>query len=318
MSAAVNATTVRQASGPTTNALTDEAYLARVRERLVRVLDPQVLDPFSPVPDRIDRISAVVHAHLAEAFPRAIPDPTLVQGLCDELAGLGPLQPLMTDPEVTDVLVNGPAEVWVERRGRLEATSVRFRNAQHLAALMEKIAALVGRHLSLESPCVDARMADGSRANLVIAPVGGPCLSIRKHRRVRLALRSEQREASGRIGSEEAPEDWVTAGGLSEAMAAFLATAVRARLNVLVAGATGAGKTTLLASLLAAVPSDRTRGDHRGHHRAGGARPGPHGPPAVRPWSARRRLPGPHGVGRRPSRELPAHAARSTGGGRDP
>jgi len=255
MSAAVAAPTdSHQASRPTVGTLRDEGFLAQVRERLVRTLDPQVLDPFSPVPDRIDRISTVVHAHLAEAFPRAIPDPSLVQGLCDELAGLGPLQPLMTDPDVTDVLVNGSEEVWVERRGRLEATSVRFRSAQHLAALMEKIAALVGRHLSLESPCVDARMADGSRANLVIAPVGGPCLSIRKHRRVRLALRSEQREASGRVESEEAPEDWVTAGGLSEAMAACLATAVRARLNVLVAGATGAGKTTLLASLLAAVP----------------------------------------------------------------
>ena len=113
----------------------------------------------------------------------------------------------------------------------------------------------VGRHLSLESPCVDARMADGSRANLVIAPVGGPGLATRKHRRVLLALHSEQREASGHLGSDGSPADWVTADGLSEAMAAFLAIAVRARLHVLVAGATGAGKTTLLASLLAAVPA---------------------------------------------------------------
>ena len=255
MSAAEATTTgYRPESRPTADMLRDEAFLARVRERLVRALDPQLLDPFSPVPDRTDRIGAVVHAHLAEAFPRAVPDPELVRRLCEELAGLGPLEPLMTDPDVTDVLINGPAEVWVERRGRLEATSVRFRNAQHLAALMEKIAALVGRHLSLESPCVDARMADGSRANLVIAPVGGPCLSIRKHRRVRLALRSQQPEDSEHPGSGGAPVDWVTAGGLSPAMAAFLATAVRARLNVLVAGATGAGKTTLLASLLAAVP----------------------------------------------------------------
>ena len=76
--------------------LRDEAFLARVRERLVRALDPQVLDPFSPVPDRTDCISAVVHAHLAEAFPRAVPDPGLVQNLCDELAGLGPLAVLTT------------------------------------------------------------------------------------------------------------------------------------------------------------------------------------------------------------------------------
>ncbi len=136
--------------------LGDEAFLARVRERLVKALDPQVLDPFSPARDRTARIGAVIHAHLAEASPRAIPDPGLVRSLCDELAGLGPLEPLMTDPDVTDVLVNGPAELWVERRGRLQAMSVQFRNAQHLAALMEKIAVLVGPHPSLERPCVDA------------------------------------------------------------------------------------------------------------------------------------------------------------------
>lgn len=234
--------------------LGDESFLARVRERLVTSLDPQVLDPFSPVPDRTARIEAVIHAHLAEIFPRAVPDPGLVRRLSDELAGLGPLATLMADPHVTDVLVNGPTDIWVERRGRLEATPVRFRDVQHLAALMEKIAALVGRHLSLESPCVDARMADGSRANLVIAPVGGPCLSVRKHRRVRMALRREHTDTDGLDEAEAAPTDWVAAGGLSEAMASFLATAVRARLNLLIAGATGAGKTTLLASLLALTP----------------------------------------------------------------
>ncbi len=236
--------------------LQDEALLAQVRERLVTVLDPQVLDPFSPVPDRSARIEAVVHAHLTEIFPRAVPDSGLVRRLRDELAGLGPLATLMADPDVTDVLVNGPADVWVERRSRLEASPVRFRDVQHLSALMEKLAALVGRHLSLESPCVDARMADGSRANLVIAPVGGPCLSIRKHRRVRLALRQERAAAEGLNAAATRPADWVAAGGLSAAMATFLATAVRARLNLLIAGATGAGKTTLLASLLAVVPPD--------------------------------------------------------------
>ena len=295
--------------------LRDEAFLARVRERLVRALDPQVLDPFSPAPERTDRIGTVVHAHLAEAFPRAIPDPGLVRRLCDELAGLGPLAPLMADPDVTDVLVNGPAEVWVERRGRLEATSVKFRNAQHLAALMEKIAALVGRHLSLESPCVDARMADGSRANLVIAPVGGPCLSIRKHRRVRLALRSQQPEDSehpgqrwvaGRLGHRR----WLESGdggipGHRRPCPPERPRRRRHRGRQDDAAGQPAGRGA----------ADRTRGDHRGHHRTGGARPRAHGPPAVRPWSARRRLPGPHGVGRRPPRERPAHAARSPGRG---
>ena len=245
----------RRASESPVDLLNDASFLARVRERLVTSLDPQVLDPFSPVPDRAARIEAIIHAELSEVFPRAVPDPGLVRRLCDELAGLGPLATLMADPHITDVLVNGPTDIWVERRGRLEASRVRFRDVQHLTALMEKIAALVGRHLSLESPCVDARMADGSRANLVIAPVGGPCLSIRKHRRVRLALRRERGANARPAEAEAAPTDWVAAGGLSDAMAAFLATAVRARLNLLIAGATGAGKTTLLASLLALIPS---------------------------------------------------------------
>ena len=248
------ATDERRASLSPAELLGKESFLARVRERLVASLDPQVLDPFSPVLDRTARIEAVIHAELSQIFPRAVPEPDLVRRLCDELAGLGPLATLMADPHVSDVLVNGPTDIWVERRGQLESTPVRFRDVQHLAALMEKIAALVGRHLSLESPCVDARMADGSRANLVIAPVGGPCLSIRKHRRVSLALRREETATDRLDEGEAAPADWVAAGGLSEAMADFLATAVRARLNLLIAGATGAGKTTLLASLLALIP----------------------------------------------------------------
>ena len=134
--------------------LADEAFLTGVRERLVTALEPHVLDPFSPARDRSSRIGSVIRTHLAEVFPRAVPDPALVRRLRDELAGLGPLAALMVDPDVTDVLVNGPADVWVERSGRLESTSARFRDVQHLSALMEKIAALVGRHLSLESPCV--------------------------------------------------------------------------------------------------------------------------------------------------------------------
>ena len=234
--------------------LRDEAFLARVRERLVSALDPEVLDPFSPVPDRFGRIGEVIHAQLTEIAPRAVPDPRMVRRLCDELAGLGPLATLMADPDVTDVLVNGPTEVWAERGGQLEATTVRFRDVHHLEALMEKIAALVGRHLSMESPCVDARMADGSRANLVIAPVGGPCMSIRKHRRARLALEPAHAMSAAVDETDGPPTDWVAAGGLSGDMASFLADAVRARLNLLIAGATGAGKTTLLASLLGVIP----------------------------------------------------------------
>lgn len=165
-----------------------------------------------------------------------------IETLLAELVGLGPLDPLLSDPAISDILVNSPDEVWVERRGRLERAAASFRSAEHLAGLMEKIAALVGRTLSLQTPCVDARMADGSRANLVIAPVGGPCLSIRRHRQ-------ERRSLWGNAGS------WVAGGGMSELMAKLFALAVRARCNFLLAGATGAGKSTLLASLLAHIPA---------------------------------------------------------------
>ncbi len=165
-----------------------------------------------------------------------------IEELLAELVGLGPLDPLLSDPAISDILVNSPDEIWVERRGRLERVGSEFRSRQHLSTLMEKIAALVGRTLSLQTPCVDARMADGSRANLVIAPVGGPCLSIRRHRQELRALHGNA-------------DSWVAGGGMSAQMGRLFAKAVVARCNFLVAGATGAGKSTLLASLLAHVPA---------------------------------------------------------------
>ena len=147
------------------------------------------------------------------------------------------------DPAVTDVLVNGPAEVFVERAGRLERAAVAFRDAAALAELAHRIAASVGRELTIEQPFVDPRMRDGSRANAVIGPVGGPSLSIRKFRALALPL------------DGPAPS-WVAGGGLAPAAATLLARAVTARANLLVSGATGAGKSTLLRSLAAAIPAD--------------------------------------------------------------
>jgi pilus assembly protein CpaF len=135
--------------------------------------------------------------------------------------------------------VNGPDAVFVERRGRLESTDVRLGSSRELIELSERIAALAGRELSVAHPIVDARMADGSRVNAVIPPVGGPYLSIRKFNRLRLDLLP-----GGLHG-----RDWVTEGGLSTEMAQLLAKLVHARANFLVAGETGAGKTTFLRSL---------------------------------------------------------------------
>ncbi|MEX2047686.1 MAG: ATPase, T2SS/T4P/T4SS family [Chloroflexota bacterium] len=183
---------------------------------------------------------------LRERVRAAVPIDTSeeqVEALCAELFGFGRLQPFLDDPDVTDVLVNGPAQVFVERRGRLEPVDLRFSDAAAVGELAHRIAAGVGRELTIERPFVDARMRDGSRANAVIAPVGGPTLSIRKFRRVSLALRGP------------APS-WVATGGLADQAADLLARVVVARGNVLVAGSTGTGKSTFLRSLAGEIPAD--------------------------------------------------------------
>jgi len=215
----------------------DGALVARVRAEVASGLDPSAMlalyaDPARRITLR-DRVRVAVRGGLSDQE---------IEALCAELFGFGPLQALLDDPEVTDVLVNGPGEVYVERSGRLERVPVRFRDIAAVSELAHRIAAGVGRELTIERPFVDARMRDGSRANAVIAPVGGPSLSIRKFRRVSIPLRG-------------APSSWESTGGLAPVAAELLARAVVARANILVAGATGTGKSTLLRSLAAEIPS---------------------------------------------------------------
>lgn len=218
--------------------------LRSVRARLTLELDPAVANPFSTVPGRRELIRDAIHRAIDDVGSPS-PD-ALVEELYDELVGLGPLQPLMADPDITDILVNRHDEVYVERRGRLELAAARFRDQAHLEQVIAKIVALVGREISVDKPLVDARMVDGSRANAVYAPVGGPTLCIRKFNRLRLSLLPE--------GSRPG-DDWVSRGGMSRAMAAFLDSMARARATILVAGATGAGKSTLLRSIVDAFPA---------------------------------------------------------------
>jgi pilus assembly protein CpaF len=165
----------------------------------------------------------------------------LGRDLLQETLGLGPLAPLVLDPAVTDVLVNGPDDVFVERFGRLERSDVRFRDSEHLLRVIERIAARVGRRIDQSSPMADFRLADGSRVNATIPPVSidYPTLSIRRfgHRRLR--------------GS-----DLLRYGSLSEPMLHFLREAVRHRTNMVISGGTGAGKSTLLGALAEAIPPD--------------------------------------------------------------
>ncbi len=165
----------------------------------------------------------------------------LARDLLQETVGLGPLASLVLDPAVTDVLVNGPDNVFVERYGQLERSDVRFRDSEHLLRVIERIAAGVGRRIDQASPMADFRLPDGSRVNATIPPVSidYPTLSIRRfgHRRLR--------------GS-----DLLRYGSLDAPMLNFLHTAVRYRTNVVISGGTGAGKSTLLGALAEAIPPD--------------------------------------------------------------
>jgi pilus assembly protein CpaF len=164
----------------------------------------------------------------------------LVDDLLEETLGVGPLAPLMADPAVTDILVNGPLQVYIERFGRLERTQIRFRDMEHLVRIIQRIAARVGRRIDESSPMVDARLSDGSRVNATLPPVtiDGPTLSIRRFGRRRLRR-----------------DDLMQLGMFSPEMSQFLDLAVRGRKNVLISGGTGSGKSTFLGAMAEAVPS---------------------------------------------------------------
>jgi pilus assembly protein CpaF len=163
----------------------------------------------------------------------------LAEDLTEEIMGVGPLAPLMADPAVTDILVNGPDHVYIERFGRLERTAIRFRDADHVVRVIERIAAQVGRRIDATSPMADLRLLDGSRVNATLPAVtiDGPTISIRRFGRKRLR-RSELLEL----------------GMMSAEMLSFLGIAVVARTNILISGGTGAGKSTLLGALAEVIP----------------------------------------------------------------
>jgi len=167
----------------------------------------------------------------------------VIDEVLDEVFGLGPLEPLLADPTVSDILVNSHKQVYVERRGLLELTSIRFRDDQHLLRIIDKIVSQVGRRIDESTPMVDARLSDGSRVNAIIPPlaIDGPVLSIR------------------RFGTDKLmPADLVDKRALTPGMMELLEASVRARLNIIIVGGTGAGKTTLLNALSAFIaPRER-------------------------------------------------------------
>jgi pilus assembly protein CpaF len=159
---------------------------------------------------------------------------TLVQELYDEVTGLGPLEPLLKDETINDILVNGPNQVFVERAGKLQLTDTTFKDERHLLRIIDKIVSAVGRRVDESNPYVDARLADGSRFNAMVPPIAvdGSLVSIRKFKKEKLGV-----------------DDLVRFGAFTEEMAAYLQAAVSCRLNIIVSGGTGSGKTTTLNAL---------------------------------------------------------------------
>jgi len=166
----------------------------------------------------------------------------LVQEILNEVLGFGPLEPLLQDPETSDILVNGFDRVWVEKQGKLQKSNVRFRSDQHLLQIIDRIVTAVGRRIDETNPMVDARLPDGSRVNAIIPPLAldGPTLSIRRFGTVPIT----------------AAKNLVALGSVPREMMDVLRGCVRAKLNIVVSGGTGSGKTTLLNVLSSFIPSD--------------------------------------------------------------
>jgi len=212
----------------------------RIHLAVIGDLGPQLFNT-SMDPDALhDRVAEDIRRHLGDEQGLARDDrERLAAEIADDILGHGPLERLLADDSVTEIMVNGPYDVWVERQGRLYETTVRFTDESHLRRIINKIVAQVGRRLDESSPMVDARLPDGSRVNAIIPPLSlsGALLTIRKFSKKRLDL-----------------QDLIRLGTLSMESTEFLQRCILAQLNVLISGGTGSGKTTLLNALSTAIP----------------------------------------------------------------
>jgi len=189
--------------------------------------------------------SELINKHLADVYAQTrvnLPDDMklhLFHEIVDEFTGFGPIQPLLDDPDVSEVMVNGPKKVFIEKGGRLTKSGVTFDDDDHVMRIIDRIILPLGRRVDPDSPTVDARLPDGSRVNAVIRPVSidGPCITIRKFKKDKLKV-----------------EDLIKFGSLTKNMGEFLRACVHAHLNIVVSGGTGSGKTTLLNVLSSFIP----------------------------------------------------------------
>jgi pilus assembly protein CpaF len=216
----------------------------RIHLSVIGQLGPQLFNTTMEPAALRDRVREDISAKLGEESGISRDDrERLVASISDDILGHGPLERLLADDSVTEIMVNGPFDIWVERQGRLYETNVRFNDDSHLRRIINKMVAQVGRRIDESSPMVDARLPDGSRVNAIIPPLSlsGPIVTIRKFSRKRLDL-----------------QELIKIGTLSEENVDFMNRCIGAQLNCLISGGTGSGKTTLLNAFSAAI-SDSER-----------------------------------------------------------
>ena len=214
----------------------------RIYDRLLEVVDLSMLSTLDNRQARGQIVEVTQKLFLDQAAPLGLAQRQLLaRCIEDEVLGLGPIEPLLGDPTVSDILVNGAKSIYVERRGKLEPTNLQFRDDAHLMRIIDRIVSAVGRRIDESSPMVDARLADGSRVNAIVPPlaIDGPVLSIRRF-------------AVERLGIAELLE----LGTVSEQLVTLLRAVVLARLNIVISGGTGAGKTTMLNVMSAFIPEN--------------------------------------------------------------
>ncbi|HKQ49940.1 MAG TPA: CpaF family protein [Phycisphaerae bacterium] len=214
---------------------------ANVHRRLLEILDLVEANRMSVEELRTECSRRVDQLLNEQRCPLSAPEKRrLVQDVIDDIFGLGPLEDLLRDPAISDILVNGPQKVYVEREGRLQRTDLSFRDDAHVMLVIQRIAIKVGRRIDESSPMLDARLLDGSRVNAIIPPLSlsGPCLSIRRFGTIPIDTNELLRYES-----------------VTEEMLMFLQACVQCKVNILISGGTGAGKTTMLNVLAKAIPA---------------------------------------------------------------
>jgi pilus assembly protein CpaF len=219
----------------------EQEWKRRIYDKLLEIADLTMLAALDKSKSRTQIREITQRLFTEMGAPLALPQRQLLaRRIEDEVLGLGPLEPLLNDPTVSDILVNGAKSVYVERRGKLEPTTITFHDDAHLMNIIDRIVSAVGRRVDESSPMVDARLADGSRVNAIIPPlaIDGPVLSIRRFAVERLGI-----------------ADLLRIGTLTEPVANTLRAIVLGRLNVVVSGGTGAGKTTMLNVLSGFIPA---------------------------------------------------------------